>query len=165
MTAVLPASAMSKMSARLPGRSRTRSPTFTSASPIRRVSSGVLASSKFHSHSFIVPVLYRWTHSTQDSMELQELFLRQGLGSLQNLPSALVAITHLAFFIFGQGQNSQSENLVDLGAIEQIARAFGCNLRVVVQDDRRRQHRIALVLFSYENRPGPDVFALNREWL
>ena len=47
-----------------------------------------------------------------------------------------------AFLVVGERENTQRENFVDLGAIEESARALGRDLRIVVKDDGRREHGI-----------------------
>ena len=47
-----------------------------------------------------------------------------------------------SFFGVGHRHDPQREHFVDLGPVEEIAGALRRDLRVVVQDDRRRQHRV-----------------------
>ena len=66
---------------------------------------------------------------------------------------------HLALLLVGQRQDPQRQDLVDLGAVEQVARALGRDLRVVVEDDRRRQHACRARRLAHQHRPGADVLA------
>ena len=52
------------------------------------------------------------------------------------------------------------EDLVVLGAVEEVGRALGGELRVVVEDDRRGQQQVAAVGRSGQHRPGVLVDAL-----
>ena len=49
----------------------------------------------------------------------------------------------LRLLVVGQGQHAEREDLVDLGRVVQIAGALGSDLRLVVEDDRRREHDVA----------------------
>ena len=51
---------------------------------------------------------------------------------------------HLALLLVGQRQDPQRQDLVDLGAVEQVAGLSGAISRIVVEDDRRGEHRVAL---------------------
>ena len=53
----------------------------------------------------------------------------------------------------------RTQQLVDLAAVEQVARALGRDLGVVRQDDRRRQHGVALARLADQHRPGAVVLA------
>ena len=70
---------------------------------------------------------------------------------------------HLALFLVGQRQDAQRQDLVDLGAVEQVARTLGRDLRVVVQDDGRRQHGVAGAVLAREHRPHAHVLAAGRQ--
>ena len=54
------------------------------------------------------------------------------------------------------------EQLVDLAAVEEVARALGRDPRVVVEDDRRGQQRVARARVADEHRPGAHVLARAR---
>ena len=69
---------------------------------------------------------------------------------------------HFLLFGIGHRQDAQGQDLVDLGAVEQIARAFRGDLRVVVENDRRGQHRVAVPLAADQHRPGPLIDAGGR---
>ncbi len=62
-------------------------------------------------------------------------------------------------FRIRQGERAQGEDLVDLGAVVQFARAFRRDLRVVGQDDRRGQHDLAAALRAGQHRPAARVLA------
>ena len=81
------------------------------------------------------------------------------LGAFQHPAGALVGFAHLALLFVGQGHDAQRKNLVDLGAVEEIARALGRDLRIVVEDDRRGEHACRR-LFAGQHGPGADVLAL-----
>ena len=65
---------------------------------------------------------------------------------------ALVRASRFALLLVGQRQDAQREDLVDLGAVEEVAGALRGNLRVVVEDDRRREHAVVAAL---RRRPAP----------
>ena len=53
-----------------------------------------------------------------------------------------VGAPRLGLLALGQGEHPQGQDLVDLGRVVEIAGALGRHLRVVVEDDRRRQHHV-----------------------
>jgi hypothetical protein len=60
-----------------------------------------------------------------------------------DLARAFVGGCRFALLPIGHRHDAKRQQLVNLGRIEEIARAFGSNHRVVVQNNRRRQHQIA----------------------
>ena len=60
----------------------------------------------------------------------------------------------------GEGQRAQREDLVDLGAVVELAGAFRGQFGVVVQDDRRGQHDLPAALGIGQHRPAAHVLAL-----
>ncbi len=56
--------------------------------------------------------------------------------------------------LVGEHQRAQAEDLVDLGAVEQVRRALRGELRVVGEDDRRRQQQVRALRRPGEHRPG-----------
>ena len=71
----------------------------------------------------------------------------------------LVGRPGLALLGLGEGHGAQGQDLVDLGGVEQVARALGGDGRVVVEDDRRGQHGVAPALVADQHRPGVEVAA------
>ncbi len=65
----------------------------------------------------------------------------------------------LAFLRICQRHRAQGEDLVDLGSVVEIAGALRRDLRMVVQDHRRREHEIVAGFRSGEHRPGAVVDA------
>ena len=63
--------------------------------------------------------------------------LRQRLGALEDLPRARVGVAHLGLLGVGQAEDVEHQHLVDLAAVEQVARALGRDPRMVLEDDRR----------------------------
>src|SRR6202050_3943966 len=100
---------------------------------------------------------FRGAQAAQRSVQFHQLLLRQSFGTFQNFARAIVGLAHFALFIVGQGHDTQRQYFVDFGAIEQIARAFGGDLGIVVENNRRREHGVALALVAYEHRPSTDV--------
>ena len=84
-----------------------------------------------------------------------------GMSSSRSISSAarLSVARACALLGVGQRQRAQRQDLVDLGRVEQVARALGRHLRVVVQDDRRGQHQVAAVGRAGQHRPGAGVLA------
>ena len=60
-------------------------------------------------------------------------------------------------FCVGQGLDAERQDFIDLRAVEKIAGAFVGDLRIIVQDDRRRQHRVGVARSAHQHRPGADV--------
>src|SRR6185503_781779 len=98
--------------------------------------------------------------SLHRSVHFHELFYRKRLGPLQYLAGAVVSATHLSFFFLGKCHDPKREYLVDLSSIKKTSSTFGRNLRIVVEDDRRRQHAIVRSLFSGEHRIRTDVVTI-----
>ncbi|HEV2871467.1 MAG TPA: hypothetical protein VG409_08590, partial [Actinomycetota bacterium] len=71
----------------------------------------------------------------------------------------LVGRPGLALLGLGEGHGAQGQDLVDLGGVEQVARALGGDGRVVVEDDRRGQHGVTAALLADQHRPGVEVLA------
>ena len=59
----------------------------------------------------------------------------QRLGPLEQGAGAWVDRSHLALLVVRHCENSQGENLVDFGRVEQIARTLGSHLWMIVKDD------------------------------
>ena len=98
----------------------------------------------------------------QGAVQPAELRWGQGLDPFEQGAGMAVGGGHLLLFGIGHRQNAQGQDLVDLGAVEQIAWAFGGDLRVVVKNDRRGQHRVAVPLAADQHRPGPLIDAGRR---
>jgi hypothetical protein len=92
-----------------------------------------------------------------------ELLVGQGFGALEQGSRAVVDVAHRPLLVIGQGEDAEGEDLVDLGGVEQVAGALGGDLRIVVEDDRRREHRVARPRLADQDRPGPDVAAAGSE--
>jgi len=88
-------------------------------------------------------------------MHLHQLFGRQCLGAFENLPRLFVATAHLPFLFVSQRHNAEAENLVNFGIVKEVTRAFRRHLRIVVENDWRREHRIALLILA-QNITLPD---------
>ena len=63
-----------------------------------------------------------------------------------------IGAARLGLLVVGQGQDAQREDLVDLGRVAEVAGALRRDRRVVVEDDRRRQHDVVGVA---RRRPAP----------
>ena len=79
-------------------------------------------------------------------MQLHEMLGRKRFGPFEDAAGALVAAAHGALFFVRQRQDAQREDLVDLGAVEKVARTLRRDLRIVVENDGRREHGVALAL-------------------
>ena len=65
----------------------------------------------------------------------------------------------LGLLVVRQGEHPQGEDLVDLGRVAEVAHALRRDRRVVVEDDRRRQHDVGVALVADEHREGAVVAA------
>ena len=82
---------------------------------------------------------------------------------VDQLGRAVVGGPCLALLLVGQRHRAQGEDLVDLRAVEQVSRALGRDCGVVVEDDRRAQHRVAAAGRADQHRPRALVAALPAE--
>ena len=73
---------------------------------------------------------------------------------------ARVRRPRLRLLLVGEHQRAQAEDLVDLGAVEQVRRALRSQLRVVREDDRAREQQVRAPLRPGEHRPGVPVVQL-----
>ncbi len=73
---------------------------------------------------------------------------------------ARVRRPRLRLLLLGEHQGAQAEDLVDLGAVEQVRRALRSQLRVVGEDDRAREQQVRAPLRPGEHRPGVPVVQL-----
>ena len=97
-------------------------------------------------------------------MHFQEMLFGERFGAFENSPGLLVHVAHLALLLVRHAHDAQGENFVDLGGVEKIARTFGGDLGIIIENDRRRDHGIlfALFLFPHEDRPCSDILASRR---
>ena len=85
----------------------------------------------------------RWGNRMHHAVQPAELPAVQRFRACQQGPHALIQTGGLASFFLGQRQDAQAQDLVDLGAVEKIARALRRDLRIIVKNDRSGQHGIA----------------------
>ncbi len=71
------------------------------------------------------------------TMKSKELIARERLRPFQECAGSCVHGGHRSFLVFGQRHDSEREDLVDLGAVEQVAGTLRGDLRIVIEDDRR----------------------------
>ncbi len=95
-------------------------------------------------------------------MEASHAGLRQRFGPDEQHAGAFVDSSRLAFFLVGHGKDAQGQEFIDLGRVEQIARAFGCHLGVIIENDRRRQDGAGRSFLPRKNRPRSLIFACRR---
>ena len=69
---------------------------------------------------------------------------------------------HLGLLLVGQRHDREPQQPVDLAAVVQVARALGGDPRVVLEDDRRGEHRVVGAGLADEHRPQPFVAAAGR---
>ena len=69
-------------------------------------------------------------------MQPHDVIARQRLGAIQERASARVGSSHLRLLLIGEREDAQAQDLVDLGGVEQVARRFGRDLGMVLEDDR-----------------------------
>ena len=138
MVAVFPARARSRMSARPRGRSRTRSPCAISTGPTWT-----------HSSAAVVRLGIPAIHETPPpgrgrrprTVPCSPSNCSRAIASVRasRSPHAVVDRGHRALLVVGQRHDPQRQHLVDLGAVEEVAGALRGDLRIVVEDDRRRR--------------------------
>src|ERR1700751_431396 len=146
------------------GRNRTRSPTLPSVPPMVTCSTCALSSSACHSHSFMSALPER-AQCPNDAMQFHELLGWHRFGALQNLPSAIVSVPHLLLLLIGQSHDAQRQDFIDLRAVKQIAGAFGTDLRIVVENDGRRQQSVFFSSVANQHGPCANVPAARRQIL
>jgi hypothetical protein len=88
-------------------------------------------------------------------VEAREPLGRQLFRTGQQRTDAFVAAGHLPLLPLRQRLEAQDQDLVDLGAVEEVTRALGGDARVVVEDDRRAQQEVALAGLAHQDRPQP----------
>src|SRR5919205_3463064 len=154
INATLPASARSMISPPGRGQSMTRLP-FRSSTPStsRLRSSGLPSCSRKKS-----TLLPQHPELPDGPVQVHELLGREGLAPLQDLPRARVGGAHLLFLLVREGEYVKDEQLIYLRPVEQVARALRGDLRVVVEDDRGREHPVPLPLLSDQH--GPRLYVL-----
>src|ERR1051326_3528591 len=86
------------------------------------------------------------------TMQLQHILFAQMLRTLQHGLADGIAAPDLLLLVISKRQDSQRKDLVDFSAIEKIAGTLGCNLWVVIKDDRSRQQMARIR--SEERRVG-----------
>src|SRR5215218_9327397 len=153
--ATFPLRARSMMSPPARGQSRTRLP-FASSTP----RTTTLWSAGLSSYSRKKSSILRPQHPdiTEGTVQSHEFLRREGLTPLQYLPPPRVGGAHLFFLLVREVEDVQDEHLVDLGPVEQVAGALGCDLGVVVEDDRGREQRAPVSLLPDEH--GPRLYIL-----
>ena len=105
-------------------------------------------------------VAHRRTCQLADrAVQAHQLLRRERLGALEDLARARVGRAHLGLLLVGQAEDVEDEHLVDLAAVEEVARALGRDPRVVLEDDRRGQQRVALARLADQHRPRARVLA------
>src|SRR5215218_11090109 len=154
--ATFPLRARSMMSPPARGQSRTRLP-FASSTP----RTTTLWSAGLSSYSRKKSSILRPQHPdiTEGAVQSHEFLRRERLTPLQYLPPPRVGGAHLFFLLVREVEDVQDEHLVDLGPVEQVAGALGCDLRIVVEDDRGREQRAPVSLFPDEHGPRLHILA------
>src|SRR5918998_4390023 len=92
-------------------------------------------------------------------VQLHKLLRRKRLAPLQDLPPPRVGGAHLFFLLVREVENVKNEHLVDLGPVEQVARALGGDLGVVIEDDRGGEQRVPFPFLSDQHRQRLQVLA------
>src|ERR1700733_8221535 len=98
-------------------------------------------------------------------MELHELLLGETFCAIENLARTIVRLPYFAFLLVRQCHDAQGEDLVDLRAIEEATRTLWSDLRMVVENDGRRQHSLLRIVFTDQHGPGPYVLAFRDQRL
>ena len=149
-TAARPASARSKTSPPARGRSRTRLP--------RRTSTPSTDDARRAPAARAPPSTLIGSHHPEladRAVQAHELLRRERLGALEDLPRARIGRrASRAFSSSVSARMFSTSSLVDLAAVEQVARALGRDPRMVLEDDRRGQQRVALARLADQHRPA-----------
>src|SRR5215510_6477058 len=87
-------------------------------------------------------------------MEFHQPLRRKRLGSLEYLAGALVYQTHLLLLLIRHRHDAQREQFVNFRSVVEIARAFRGDLRIIIENDRRREQTVAFSFFPDQRRPG-----------
>src|SRR5918911_499387 len=93
-------------------------------------------------------------------VEPHQLRLRERLGPVEDLARPRIRLAHLPLLLVGEREDVQDQQLVDLAAVEEVARALGRDLRVVGENDRRAEHGAPVARLADEHRPDADVAAV-----
>ena len=93
-------------------------------------------------------------------MEREERGVGEPLGAIDDLGGAAIGGARLALLLVGEAARREREQLVDLGAVEGVARALGGDLRVIVEHDGRRQEEVARSRLAGEHREEPGAVAV-----
>src|SRR4028118_740407 len=152
--ATFPLRARSMMSPPAPGQSRTRLPFSSSTPPTTTLSSVGLSSCSLKKSSTLAP---QHPDVPERPVQPHELLRREGLAPLQDLLPPRVGGTHLLLLLVREVQDVQDEHLVDLGPVEQVARALRRDLGAVVEDDRGREYRARVPPIPAERGPGLEL--------
>src|SRR4051794_21392294 len=126
IVAILPASAMSIMSAPGRGCRRTLSPG-RSSMPAERTFSRAFRSCSGSRESGMGSLLEGRLHPANGTVKRHELITCQGRGSLQKSAYAFIDRGCLGLFLIGKRHDPQRKDLIDFCSIEKIAWAFWCD--------------------------------------
>src|SRR5215207_5317609 len=96
-------------------------------------------------------------------VQVHQLFLREGLAPLQDLPRPRVRGAHLRLLLIGESENVQDQELIYLPTVEHIARAFGSYLWIVREYDRGRKQHVLGPFHPDQHGPGLLVLTPRRE--
>src|SRR5215212_2341569 len=130
--ATFPLKARSMISPPERGQRTTRLP-FTSSTP----STVTLRSVGLSSCSLKKSILVSQHSELPDgAVQIHQLFLRERLAPLQDLPRPRVRCAHLGLLLIGEGEDVKDQELIYLPTVEHVARALGGHLRIVGEYDR-----------------------------
>jgi len=106
-------------------------------------------------------IVFARTQVTHAPMHFHEMVWSERLGPLENAPGEVIDLPHLRFLRVGHCHDPQCKNLIDLGAITEVARAFRRNPRVIIENNWRGKHRVALaaLLLSHQHRVSSHLLA------
>ncbi|MEU5948503.1 hypothetical protein ABZ793_23480 [Micromonospora sp. NPDC047465] len=95
-------------------------------------------------------------------MQPRENLGRHGIDAVEDRGGPGIGGPHLPLLGVGERERTQREDLVDLGRVVQIARALRCDLRMVVEDDRRREQDVSGADLAGQHGEGVHVAAFLR---
>src|SRR5580704_19785113 len=79
------------------------------------------------------------------------------LGAFEHFARSSVALANFALLVVAKRQNPQRQNFVDLRPIEEVTIALRRDLRIVVQNDRRREHGVPGIFISDHYWPRSHI--------
>src|SRR5215212_3791120 len=154
--AAFPVSARSMMSPPGRGWSRIRLPFLSSTPSTTKLSGAGLPSCSRKKSTLLLP---QHPDIPEGPVQLHKFLRRQRLAPLQDLPRPRIGGPHLLLLLVREGHDVQDEQLIDLGPVEQVARALRGDLGIVIEDDGGGEHLAPVPFLSHQYGPRLQVLA------